>query len=354
MNKVILIGNGFDKAHGLPTSYREFIDAFWKEQVTNARSDFRPQSTGKRGYAYDDEFCKIEWPDYYAWGIAGPFPSTHEELKEWLEAKGGNMEFHNKFLEQISEKRNLQNWVDIEEEYYAALLNCLDGKTFLERIEYKNIKALNEQFFAIQTLLGEYLERLSTPSMIEGIGNIINANFRLKDFCTSIRQQYQYADGLSEEKERAIEHDMNEELPQICFLNLNYTTTEKLYKSSYKDIVIHIHGELNSPNNPIIFGYGDEQSEKYQEILNRKQNEYLKFFKTTKYLATMNYKRLEDFINTDTYQVLILGASCGTSDRTLLKELFEHPNCVSIKSYYYGDNEKNNYTEMIMGHHKNA
>ncbi|MBO8479057.1 MAG: hypothetical protein IAB80_09255, partial [Bacteroidetes bacterium] len=26
MNRLILIGNGFDKAHGLATSYQEFID----------------------------------------------------------------------------------------------------------------------------------------------------------------------------------------------------------------------------------------------------------------------------------------------------------------------------------------
>lgn len=29
MNRLILIGNGFDKAHGLATSYQEFIDWYW-------------------------------------------------------------------------------------------------------------------------------------------------------------------------------------------------------------------------------------------------------------------------------------------------------------------------------------
>ena len=31
MNRIILIGNGFDLAHGLPTSYKEFIDWYWEE-----------------------------------------------------------------------------------------------------------------------------------------------------------------------------------------------------------------------------------------------------------------------------------------------------------------------------------
>ena len=29
MNRIILIGNGFDLAHGLPTSYGSFIDWYW-------------------------------------------------------------------------------------------------------------------------------------------------------------------------------------------------------------------------------------------------------------------------------------------------------------------------------------
>ncbi|MCL2062765.1 MAG: bacteriophage abortive infection AbiH family protein [Candidatus Cloacimonetes bacterium] len=29
MNRIILIGNGFDFAHGLKTSYNDFIDYFW-------------------------------------------------------------------------------------------------------------------------------------------------------------------------------------------------------------------------------------------------------------------------------------------------------------------------------------
>ena len=31
MNRIILIGNGFDLAHGLPTSYQNFIDWYWEQ-----------------------------------------------------------------------------------------------------------------------------------------------------------------------------------------------------------------------------------------------------------------------------------------------------------------------------------
>ena len=29
MNRVIVIGNGFDNAHGLKTGYRDFFDNYW-------------------------------------------------------------------------------------------------------------------------------------------------------------------------------------------------------------------------------------------------------------------------------------------------------------------------------------
>ena len=35
MNRLVIIGNGFDLAHGLPTSYRNFIDDFWKSLKNN-------------------------------------------------------------------------------------------------------------------------------------------------------------------------------------------------------------------------------------------------------------------------------------------------------------------------------
>ncbi len=33
MNRLILIGNGFDLAHGLKTSYADFIDWYWTKRV---------------------------------------------------------------------------------------------------------------------------------------------------------------------------------------------------------------------------------------------------------------------------------------------------------------------------------
>ena len=83
------------------------------------------------------------------------------------------------------------------------------------------------------------------------------------------------------------------------------------------------------------FGYGDELDENYKNISNLNDNEYLKNFKSIKYLESDRYRKALQFMDVAPYQVYIMGHSCGNSDRTFLNTLFEHKNCVSIKPYYY-------------------
>ena len=37
MNRIILVGNGFDLAHGLKTSYKDFINWYWEKKVYDLR-----------------------------------------------------------------------------------------------------------------------------------------------------------------------------------------------------------------------------------------------------------------------------------------------------------------------------
>lgn len=118
-------------------------------------------------------------------------------------------------------------------------------------------------------------------------------------------------------------------------LNFNYThTAEKLYARD-KDLIINIHGELNSDKNPIIFGYGDELDDDYKRIEKLQDNDFLENIKSVHYHETSNYRRLLEFIESEPYQVITMGHSCGNSDRTLLHTVFEHPNCISVKVYYH-------------------
>ena len=62
MNRLVLIGNGFDLAHGLKTSYEDFIYWYWKSRILN--------SYEVRSNEWDDGLCKLTyfqgpWSDNY-------------------------------------------------------------------------------------------------------------------------------------------------------------------------------------------------------------------------------------------------------------------------------------------------
>ena len=108
-----------------------------------------------------------------------------------------------------------------------------------------------------------------------------------------------------------------------------------------------IHGKLSNPQS-VIFGYGDEKDEEYKELMNNKNHEYLRHIKSFRNLDASNYRRMLAFIESDSYQICIMGHSCGVTDRTLLSTHFEHPNCVSIKPYYYRKEDgTDNYRELV-------
>jgi hypothetical protein len=63
MNRIILIGNGFDLAHGLKTRYKDFVAGFWQLELENIKknsvTDYSVNSNGSINFTYNDNFIKI-------------------------------------------------------------------------------------------------------------------------------------------------------------------------------------------------------------------------------------------------------------------------------------------------------
>lgn len=402
MNRIILIGNGFDLAHGMKTSYGDFINDYWNDKRKEVLSDKH------RGTRYEDENIIIDRVPPLIYSEAAEGESEYKSLLRSLEYNNGKLRFKNDFLDTLTRKRYSLNWVDIENEYYSLLKNSYKVTT-LSR--YK-ISDLNRDFKIIELLLEKYLikiqEEFSTSfpntddeiSFKNSIYEVIYSDFNLRDFSESSINQlteeifqrihpnikdleagniliqelnlsdretrlYRVLSGLKDKKRKIKELLSSEASPnyfrhrpkEVLFVNFNYTSTETHYHIPPNDSefgrdistnVIHIHGVLNNKTNKIIFGFGDEIDKDYLEIENLNDNEYLQNIKSMKYLESDSYKRLLEFINSNNYQVFIFGHSCGISDRTLLNTLFEHKNCDSIKPYYrQKDDGTDNYSEMI-------
>jgi uncharacterized membrane-anchored protein YhcB (DUF1043 family) len=316
MNNLILIGNGFDLAHGLKTSYSDFLLWYLKNSLNKLHS--RTQ--------YEDELIILKSDRTHS----GFDLKSLDQFKDYLRHFNINYELKNKFLENLIEQTIQYRWVDIENQYYLSLIkiykileiNNVENSDSVNR----KLKELNDSFDPIRMKLEEYLKTMNNklnaenPEISGHFNHYLNTGYDSK------------------------KSDEN------LFLNFNYTSTIELYKSNFfhdsQFQVNYIHGRLDDVNNPIIFGYGDEKDTYFEKIERLNNNEFLKNIKSFNYLKTRNYLNFLRFIESNPFDVCIMGHSCGLSDRILLQTIFEHPNCRYLKIFYYQKSkDENDFTE---------
>lgn len=369
MNRLVIIGNGFDLAHGLPTSYKDFIDDYWKTVAGLYKNQAKS--------SYTDNFINVEYSimSAYLEKAKGEVKNikTYKDFTDFIEVyKSGTsynryqfgdengclIEFKNYFFRLIC-IQSIENWVDIENVYYKLLKESLNGS--------KSIIEINTQFEEVKFLLEKYLIKNIEESFefsekeAEEFMDIFNdvqyeGEFPIDRFYFELPKKDEIEFEKSFEKERlSLSGDRYLNYKKSIsiknyFLSFNYTSTVFEYNKALGnnlESLIEIHGRLQDERNPINFGFGDEMDKHYQEIEEKNYNEYLKNIKSFQYLHTSNYKRLLDLIDSEKFQVYIMGHSCGLSDRTLLNTIFEHENCCSIKIFYHQKEDgSDNYTEI--------
>ncbi len=344
MNRLILVGNGFDLAHGLKTSYNDFMLWYITNCFVNAFDN----------NIYEDQLIKIEkvtWAEsqwqtarsvrdsvrkcYYdnklhdlitnKWFVAGEDTFNHPNPIEVTKPA--------KLLVELLKNCSNSKWVNIEAEFYGQLKKTLNPHINDDKRE-EFLKELNESLKFIINQLEIYLLSLPQPGYIPGYMEILNSPILKKDIYNSIL-------------------DKEEEPISTCILNFNYTDTFSQYleyfpqnSSRPNPFLNFIHGQIKRKNNPLIFGFGDELDEHYLKMEKETIKGYFDYIKSFWYFRTSNYRNLVTFIESDEFQIYILGHSCGLSDRTMLNMVFEHPNCKSIKIYYHGTPERNNYVSL--------
>lgn len=366
MNRIILIGNGFDLAHGYPTRYEDFINWYWDKRVSSFCGNLTSVS--------EDCICSIKMTTintFNCWNVfAYNLPRYFNKLtgKEVIQSIENEPELYelamSPFFKNICESIETKGWVDIERVYYNHVKICFNATNQSDNNAI-SIQQLNHQLEYLRKLLIQYLKSLQYSNQgNEDISNIIYGAFNPDDISVSSQDAYNthcenYGTIIPDGKDVEVKFG-NKRFSNPCkvlLLNFNYTPIaiayllvqieELKYGDDIKAEINFIHGDITKPRT-LIFGYGDELDDTYNSLLKIEENEYLRFIKSIKYLETDNYRKLLDFIESDSYQIYIMGHSCGNSDRTLLNTLFEHKNCVSIKPYYYQKPDgSDNYIEII-------
>lgn len=355
MNRIILVGNGFDLAHGLPTSYKDFINWYWHNWINRLKNSKKIKE--------EDKLCSFQltkyhnnWSHYFDTMINMHRGKTDYEIINDLRSNQYNScnAVFCKFINNISLSINNKGWVDIENEYYQLLKSLLILSEKVPETLTEKAKKLNDELECLKSHLIEYLKQVQDRFLTNDkninpeIENLIFGPINDRDMSLSAKEQIKINKG------RAFIDDMYGWHPdKIMILNFNYTrTTEFNYRDKFSDIAInYIHGNLSNPES-IIFGYGDELDDDFKKIRDTNDNNLLNEIKSVKYMEAANYRKLLEFIESDLFQIYIMGHSCGNSDRTLLNTLFEHKNCVTIKPFYHeredGSDDYLNIVQNIM------
>lgn len=338
MNRLILLGNGFDLAHKMKTGYYDFVFSYLKESFLTARNTKE----------YKDALISITWD--FTYDLVDPIENIHDiegflyfattETHTYKPITFGNSGVSRTLTEEVKKRYKLDilssffqhllkhccdyNWVDIENEYYQKLKEILQSRN-----NPKNELAnLNNSLGWIIQKLENYLVSQKPAALNNAYGRIFTEKIK-KDEVVTIK----------------LGEDISPE--NILILNFNYTDTARNYILRSDNIKINnIHGKLNDQDNPLIFGFGDELDESYATIESDKRKGFLKYIKSFGYFKTPNYHHLIRFIESKDFQVYILGHSCGLSDRTMLNMIFEHSNCKSLKIFFHKVSNEDNYTEL--------
>lgn len=159
MNRIILIGNGFDLAHGLPTSYADFIRGYYiiqKLKLLEGESEL------------NDGLCSAKISDSEDLRAMQQFRRLLEDgMFKFTRGCGENTptknydrffdkisKYESKFFEAINKAIETKNWVDIESEYYSWLKKLYKR----DKCEYTSPVLLDKDLEMIKAYLITYLK----------------------------------------------------------------------------------------------------------------------------------------------------------------------------------------------------
>ena len=155
MNRIVLIGNGFDLAHGLKTSYADFIDWYWKEWGKRLLHGQKViEEDGLCSFSLKKNVEVGMWARVWGWYYrrTNPFePWDENEIAQLAKDNRDLCDFTitSPLLEELCNHLKERKWVDIENVYFKHLNN-----------ESETAEKVNNELSVIRSGLINYLKEI--------------------------------------------------------------------------------------------------------------------------------------------------------------------------------------------------
>ena len=327
---VLIIGNGFDLAHGLPTRYTDFLRYC-------------------RDYSGDEPISEFE-------NISDEFASIIND-NLWLKY----------FLTTTNNLDDSRTWIDFENEI-AEIVRDLDeaevmvddfdwsptkGSLHLARLSNSSERthAFIGKFTGSSQIAGAYKIECSKITDTESLINYMYSELRLfarafEIYCLAVDALPAKKSIASTENIKAVSHLRLAKFAGV--LSFNYTNTyERLYgNETTKFCYIHGKAQKDSTNTNIIFGIDDDLT-LGEESKNFKWVKFKKYYQRIILRTGSEYKDWPDFIHKSNshltistpshYLLYIVGHSLDKTDHDVLYEFFSNELFKIVVCYYSSD-----------------
>lgn len=346
--KILLIGNGFDLAHGLPTSYKDFLDFCKMVRELYTYPIIDNEYNQKKLIDWNtDKTIKSKLLECYENRkncFEDKITTQCKELDELYDCIKENV-WINYFLER--EKSIGENWIDFESEISNVVQAIETLKSYIERDEdVLKIKDTKQK-----TII--YFLKIAKKSL-QDVFNLKRIDGFIEDISIEldklIRSLEIYICEFVNEIDIIKENDDIKTITPDYVLSFNYSNTyERIYGQSKEVTYDYIHGKADIENNVdtcnLVLGIDeyleDDKNDKlefiafkkfYQRIYKSTDSTYMKWVEQIKKYPEVNHN------------LFIFGHSLDKTDRDILKLLICNDN-VTTKIYYYRKN-KNDKKEL--------
>ena len=310
---LLVIGNGFDIAHGLKTSYTDFLDTVNKKfgvmwlNVENVNMNLFRNFKRRIHFALhkDDKFLYPAVDAYTRSKFGNIWTAYFNEIRENENNRIGN------------------NWLDFEREIEDVIHK-------LENLILGKIGDADKS--SLSKIMGSYLGKTNRQIIDEYIPKL---NFDL-EVLTLLLERYL----ISEQKNLIIKPlPIIEKIQNVAaVLSYNYTDTwKKIYGAASDVKTIFIHGELTKHN--LVLGINETLDKKTADELTVCAG-FKKFFQRVKFKLGNDYKNIIPAKNNsdEKIKIVIYGHSLAANDKDSLRWLMKNP-CVAKIIVYHFDEE---------------
>lgn len=326
-NNILLIGNGFDLAHELKTSYNDFLFLMkhWDEF-------YRIYGEKKKNADFANEFPKME-----------PFLKNISKMEDAHIEKLGKIIQTNVWANYYRNcEAEIDGWIDFEREMYPVLdlMECIcDKRNDLGGNMIRYTESPHGRLCNIAEMLPKYINGINIRErwcLVTDDYFSDNYGVLKKKIMKSLKEELEefilaleiYFYEFVEKTEGIKIVSQIKDIHADYLISFNYTTTERIYEIR-EDHVHHLHGAIrkdSASKNNMVLGVNEREHQDNEFIY------FVKYFQRIQKHCGTRYKEFtkKTELNsygidiTQPYNLYIYGHSLDATDKDVLEYLIGH------------------------------